>query len=78
MDKINLYFAIAPFLIFAAIIVITYAATRHEAPKAVPVGQSFSCVKCARRGNREHMLPVREEGVIAWYCPRCSATLAKM
>lgn len=78
MDKINLIFALAPFVIFAAIILITYAATRHHAPKSVPVGQTLACVKCGRRGNREHMLPVREQGTINWYCPRCSATLAKM
>ncbi|MDQ6826330.1 MAG: hypothetical protein M3Z14_03910 [Candidatus Eremiobacteraeota bacterium] len=78
MDKINVFFAIAPFVIFAAIIGTVYVATQRETPKGVPAGQTFICGRCGRRGNREHMLPVREEAQITWYCPRCAATMAKM
>ncbi len=78
MDKINAFFAFAPFVIFASIIIIVYVATRHEKPKGVPVAQNLSCVRCGRRESREHMLPVREDAAITWYCPRCAATLAKV
>ncbi|MBV8364841.1 MAG: hypothetical protein JO193_09775 [Candidatus Eremiobacteraeota bacterium] len=73
---IDRFFAIAPWVLFAAIVISVYLASRGGRRIArVPSGQTFSCNRCGHRGKREHMVPVSREGSIVWYCPRCAAQL---
>ena len=71
---IDRFFAIAPWVLFAAIVLFVYVASRGASPRArVPVSQTFSCSRCGHRAKREHMVPIAREGAIVWYCPRCAA-----
>jgi hypothetical protein len=50
-----------------------YAAKRHEvAEGGAPIGQTFACANCGRRGQREHMVPREHGGATSWYCTRCA------
>ncbi|MBV9276935.1 MAG: hypothetical protein JOZ97_01720 [Candidatus Eremiobacteraeota bacterium] len=73
---IDRFFAIAPWVLFAAIVISVYVGSRGGRGRAgVPIGQTFACNRCGHRGKREHMVPVAREGSILWYCPRCAAQL---
>ncbi|MBV9148484.1 MAG: hypothetical protein JO024_01360 [Candidatus Eremiobacteraeota bacterium] len=70
------FFAIAPWVLFAAIVLSVYFASRgSRGGVRVPIAQTFSCTQCGHRGKREHMVPISREGSIVWYCPRCAARL---
>ncbi|HEY9086178.1 MAG TPA: hypothetical protein VIN40_09650 [Candidatus Tyrphobacter sp.] len=64
------FFAYAPWVMGIAIVSVAYFATRTAAPHA-PVGQTFACAKCGRRG-REQMVSVTHDGAVSWYCPDCA------
>jgi hypothetical protein len=67
------FFAYAPIFIGLIILVVAWAAKRHEetAP-AVTTRATFACAGCGRRGSREHMLPQVHEGAVSWYCAKCA------
>ena len=69
------FFAIAPWVLFAAIVLTVYIASRgsRSGRAGVPIAQTFACNRCGHRGKREHMIPISREGSIMWYCPRCAA-----
>ena len=69
---VDLFFALAPFVCFLAVLIAAFMGTRHEAA-TVPGSPSktYACASCGRRGKREHMLPVTREGAVVWYCERC-------
>ncbi|HEX5274189.1 MAG TPA: hypothetical protein VFW34_02860 [Candidatus Rubrimentiphilum sp.] len=71
-DVINKFFAWAPFVVLAVILVVAYVWTRGEKQLAAPIGKTYSCARCGRRGVREHMVPVTAEGAVVWYCGRCA------
>ena len=72
------FFAWAPLVIGIIIYAIFVVAKRHEAPAGpAPIGQSFACANCGRRGHREHMVPREHDGAVSWYCAHCSAEAAK-
>ncbi|PZR58494.1 MAG: hypothetical protein DLM50_03165 [Candidatus Meridianibacter frigidus] len=73
-DRINLFFAYAPIVVFALIVLVVYFSTRGQIAK-IPIGQTFACNACGHRDKRDHMVPVAREGSVLWYCHRCVARL---
>ncbi len=74
MPYLDQFFAFAPWVLFIAILVVVYFATKHErtAPR-VTIGKTYACASCGRRGRHEHMVPVNREGAVVWYCHNCAA-----
>lgn len=67
------FFAWSPLIIGIVIYALFYVAKRHEASNSgAPIGQTFACANCGRRGVREHMVPQEHGGAVSWYCSRCS------
>jgi hypothetical protein len=66
-------FAWAPMFLFIVVLVILYVA-KHRAPVqgGVPLGKTYACAQCGRRGKHEHMVPVTHEGAVVWYCSHCA------
>lgn len=70
---IELAFAWAPLTAFVVVMVILYLATRRAPAHAgPPLGKTYACAQCGRRGGHEHMVPVTHEGAVVWYCGRCA------
>ncbi|MGB8519782.1 MAG: hypothetical protein WCD38_06415 [Candidatus Tumulicola sp.] len=70
----NHFFAWAPLVVGVVIYAAFYVAKRHEvAAGGAPIGQTFACAGCGRRGHREHMLAQEHSGATLWYCTRCAA-----
>ncbi|MBV8499921.1 MAG: hypothetical protein JO003_11775 [Candidatus Eremiobacteraeota bacterium] len=68
------FFAWAPWVIGLLIYLAFYVAKRHEsATKPAPVGQTYACAGCGRRGPREHMVPQQHGGAVGWYCADCAS-----
>lgn len=68
------FFAVLPIVFGIIIYVIFIVAKRHEtAPSTSPIGQTFACAKCGRRGHRDHMIAQPHDGAVSWYCAHCSA-----
>ncbi|HTX57542.1 MAG TPA: hypothetical protein VMD47_10640 [Candidatus Acidoferrales bacterium] len=73
-DVFNGFFAWAPFVLGLAIYFAVWLAKRHEENSAaVPLGATYACAKCGRRGSREHMVPQTHEGAVSYYCSHCAA-----
>ena len=72
-ELISEVFAWAPLTAFVIVMIILYTATRrvpaHHGP---PLGTTYACAQCGRRGSHEHMVPVTHEGAVVWYCGRCA------
>ncbi len=66
------FFGFAPEVIGVVIFVIAYLMVRNQVAVSTPIGQTFACGNCGRRGVREHMVPQAHEGAVSWYCSRCS------
>lgn len=67
------FFFWAPWIIGILIYAIFYIAKRHEtAPAGVPIGQTYACANCGRRGHRDHMTPQEHDGAVSYYCSRCA------
>jgi hypothetical protein len=71
-DNFNLFFAYAPWIIGLIILLVTYFSVRGQLSSSVPIGQTFACANCGRRGHREAMVPVTHEGAMSWYCSTCA------
>lgn len=71
-DSLNLVFALAPWIIGLIIVLVTYLTVRERLSQRVPIGQTFACANCGRRGHREHMVPTTHEGAVSWYCSHCA------
>ena len=72
-DLISQVFAWAPLTCFVIVMVIVYRATRRPAAgPGTPLGKTYACAQCGRRGSHEHMVPVTHEGAVVWYCARCA------
>ena len=71
-DAVHYFFSIAPWVVFIAIIIATYVTARNASHSHVPIGKTYACAQCGRRGKHEHMVPVSREGAVVWYCGRCS------
>lgn len=72
-NVITEFFAWAPLTAFVIVMAILYTATRRtSAAGHVPMGKTYACAQCGRRGNHEHMVPVTHEGAVVWYCSRCA------
>jgi hypothetical protein len=71
-DAVNYFFSIAPWVIFIALIVATYLTARNAARSHAPIGKTYACAQCGRRGKHEHMVPMSREGAVVWYCARCA------
>jgi hypothetical protein len=66
-------FAYAPLVIGVVIYLAFYVAKRHEATEGgVPIGQTYACAGCGRRGARDQMVPREHGGAVSWYCARCA------
>lgn len=66
------FFAYAPLVIGLAIYLIFFLAKRHEVTETgVPIGQTYACASCGRRGARDHMVPREHDGAVSWYCAKC-------
>jgi hypothetical protein len=71
-NTFDLFFGYAPLVIGIAIYAIFYVAKRQEvAETGVPIGQTYACAGCGKRGVREHMVPVQHAGAVSWYCDKC-------
>jgi len=70
------FFAYAPLALGIIIYAAFYIAKRNETGAHVPIGESFACANCGRRGVREHMIPETHEGAVSWYCTHCAAASA--
>jgi hypothetical protein len=72
-DLINNVFAWAPLTAFVIVMVILVLATRRApAERGAPLGKTYACAQCGRRGKHEHMVPVTHEGAVVWYCAHCA------
>jgi len=71
-SALSTFFASAPFALGALILLATFLAKRHETVSNVPIGQTFACANCGRRGVREHMVPQVHDGAVSWHCTHCS------
>lgn len=71
-ELINHVFAWAPLAAFVIVTIVLYRATRREPAKRAPMGKTYACAQCGRRGAHEHMVPVTHEGAVVWYCARCA------
>jgi hypothetical protein len=72
-DTFDMIFGYAPLILGVIIYAIFFVAKRHEAAAGgVPIGQTFACAKCGRRGVREHMVPQEHEGAVSWFCGKCA------
>lgn len=74
-EIISLVFAWLPLTLFVIVMIVAYTMTRRNA-RAVAAhgGKTYACAQCGRRGKHEHMVPVRHEGAVVWYCGRCART----
>ncbi len=66
------FFAFAPWVVGACILLIVYLMVRNQVSESAPIGQTFACATCGRRGVREHMLPQAHAGAVSWFCSRCA------
>jgi hypothetical protein len=68
------FFAWAPLVLGIVIYAVVWAAKRSEGhdQSAIPIGQTFACANCGRRGVREHMVPHTHAGAISYYCTQCA------
>jgi len=67
------FFGYAPFVIGLIIYGAFYFAKRKETgDTGMPIGQTFACATCGRRGVREHMVPQEHAGAVSWYCSKCA------
>lgn len=68
------FFAWAPLVLGVVIYTVVWASKRNEGhdDSAVPIGQTFACANCGRRGIREHMVPQTHSGAISYYCAHCA------
>jgi len=71
-NVIELFLAWAALTVLVIILIVAYFLTRGEKHVAAPIGKTYSCARCGRRGVREHMVPVTGEGAVVWYCGRCA------
>lgn len=72
-DIITDVFAWAPLTAFVIVMIVLYRMTRRgPAQGGVPIGKTYACAQCGRRGQHEHMVPVTHEGSVVWYCARCA------
>jgi hypothetical protein len=68
------FFAFAPLVIGLVIYLAFFVAKRSEATEAgVPIGQTYACAECRRRGARDQMVPRDHGGAVSWYCARCAS-----
>lgn len=65
-------FGYAPWVMFAAIVLVAYIATRGQEKQPAHAGQTFACARCGRRGDKAHMVTVSREGAVTWYCQSCA------
>ena len=69
-DTVNHFFAYTPWVVFLAILLVVYYATRSVGSSKTPIGKTYACADCGRRGNHEHMVPVNQGGSVVWYCSK--------
>ena len=72
---LGLFMALAPLTLGLIIYLVAYMAKRGEGSIVPPLGQSFACAKCGKRNVREHMVPAKFEGAVAWYCDHCAGDI---
>lgn len=65
-------FGYAPLILGVLIVLVAYLMVRGQESTTSPIGQTFACGNCGRRGIREHMVPQAHEGAVSWFCGRCS------
>jgi hypothetical protein len=66
-------FALAPLVLGVTIYAVAWFAKRNETRDApVPIGQTYACAACGKRGSKEHMVPQAHEGAVSWYCSHCA------
>lgn len=73
-DQLNVFFAIGPWVVGIVVLIVVWVMARGGQAKVAPVGRTFACANCGRRGMREHMVPQPHEGAVVWYCSRCSGS----
>ncbi|MDQ2991850.1 MAG: hypothetical protein M3R30_03375 [Candidatus Eremiobacteraeota bacterium] len=66
------FFAFAPWVVGIVIFTVAYLMVRNQVVEKAPIGQTFACATCGRRGIREHMLPQAHAGAVSWFCSRCA------
>ena len=72
-DLFDQLFAFAPLVIGIVIYAIFFVAKRQEvAAGGVPIGQTYACANCGRRGHRDHMVPQEHDGAVSYYCAHCA------
>ncbi len=72
-------FGWAPFVAVVIIFFVFYFAKRRETSGGpVPIGQTYACAGCGRRGAREHMVPQEHLGAVGWYCSHCATQAAAL
>jgi hypothetical protein len=71
-EHFDTIFASLPWIVGISILLITYVMVRGSLGKTTPIGQTFACAGCGRRGARDHMVPAAQEGAVTWYCSHCA------
>jgi hypothetical protein len=75
-ETFDTFFAWAPLVIGLIIYAAFFVAKRHEVTVGAPIGQTFACANCGKRGVREHMVPQDHAGAVSWYCAHCAGHAA--
>ena len=73
-DLLDHLFATLPWVVGIVILLVVYIMSRGSLGKRSPIGQTYACAGCGRRGARDHMVPATHEGAVSWYCSRCADT----
>lgn len=71
-DAFGYVFAWAPLVLGVLIYFLVWRAKRNEGHDATaPIGATYACANCGRRGSKEHMVPQVHRGAVSYYCSRC-------
>jgi hypothetical protein len=73
-EQFNHFFASLPWIAAIVILIVTYLTVRRSLGKTAPIGQTFACATCGRRGVREHMVPQQRDGAVLWSCTKCAGS----
>lgn len=69
---VNEFFGWAPLAAFIVLLIVLYYATKGQSAIHSPMGKTYACAGCGRRGKHAQMVPATHEGAIIWRCGRCS------
>ncbi|HEY8298146.1 MAG TPA: hypothetical protein VIG32_09010 [Candidatus Baltobacteraceae bacterium] len=73
-ETVDHFFASIVWIALIVIVIAAYIGTRGSGAGKAPIGRTYACANCGRRGNHEHMVPVNAGGSVVWYCAKHSGS----